>query len=108
MSQYLNISMSQYLNFQFSIFNLHPLRHLNAQQSHTRLDDFGDSIAERETHGTLLLVLFFQNGEVMVEAVELLGKVVAVVGNDADIIVRARLLDSCANTWPASCRAATM
>ena len=70
---------------------LHALRHFNAQQAHARLDDFGHCLAERQAHGTLLLVGLLQNLEVVVETVEFLCQVVSIVGYYADIVVRAGL-----------------
>ena len=70
---------------------LHPLRHLNTKQAHARLDDFRHSLAEGKADSTLLRVFLLQDLEVVIEAVELLRQVIAIVGDDADVVVGASL-----------------
>ena len=60
---------------------LHTLRNLDAEESHTVLDDFGDIAGEDKAEGTLLLVGLVEDAVVMIELVEDLGELVAVVGN---------------------------
>ena len=78
------------------IDHLHFLRHLNAKQSHAKAYDFGHALTERETHGAHVIVGLLQNLVIVVEAVELLGKVIALICDDADIVVCSSLSNSVA------------
>ena len=60
---------------------LHALRHFDTQQSHGVLDNLGHVLGQHQTDGLLLLVRLVEDREIVVELVEHLGQLVAVVGN---------------------------
>ena len=82
---------SQALSFHFTLslsqhaetWSLHSLRHFDAQQGHAVLDDLGHVAGNDQTRLLLALVLLVEDGVVVVELVEHLGQLVAVVGNAA-------------------------
>ena len=61
---------------------LHTLGNLDAQQAHAKLDDLANVLCQNQTEHLEVAVGLFHDAEVMVELVELLGQVIAVVGND--------------------------
>ena len=72
------------LFFHFSLFTfhfLHALWHLDAQQTHGILDDLGYILGQHKTEELLLLVGLVEDRVVMIELIEHLGELVAVVGN---------------------------
>ena len=60
---------------------LHSLWNFDTQQAHAILDDLGYVLRQHQTEESLLLIWFVQDGVVMIELVEHLCELVAVVGD---------------------------
>ena len=71
---------------------LHALRNLNTQESHTVLQDLRYVLGQHQADGLLLLVRLVQDGVIVIELVEHLGQLVAVVGNAGRRVVLTSLL----------------
>jgi high-affinity nickel permease len=74
------------------VVKLHAFGDFDAKEAHAVLDDIGDVLGEHEADGFLLLVGLIQNAIVVVELVEDLCELVAVVGNTAGAIIFTSLL----------------
>ena len=61
--------------------SLHSLWNFDTQQAHAILDDLGYVLRQHQTEESLLLIWFVQDGVVMIELVEHLCELVAVVGD---------------------------
>ena len=62
------------------LHSLHPFRHLDAEQSHTVLDSLGNVGSYHQAHLLLLLRLCVEDREVVIELVECLSQLIAVIG----------------------------
>ena len=72
----------QIINLQFSIFNKsHALWHLDAQQTHGILDNLGNIAGQYQTEELLLLIGLVKDRVVVIELIEHLRQLVAVVGD---------------------------
>lgn len=60
---------------------LHALRHLDAKQTHTILDNLSYILSQHEAEELLLLIRLVENRVVVVELIEHLGELVTVVGD---------------------------
>ena len=60
---------------------LHALWHLDAQQTHGVLDDLGHILGQNKAEELLLLIRLVEDRVVMIELIEHLGELVAVVGD---------------------------
>ena len=65
----------------YFLIYLHALRHLYAEQRHAVLQRLANVLCQNETHNLLLLRLGVEDGVVVVELVERLCELVAVVGD---------------------------
>ncbi len=72
---------------------LHPLRHFNTQESHTVAKGLGNVASDDETHGLRSFALGIEDAVVVVELIELLRQLIAVVGDAGGRIVLASLLN---------------
>ena len=70
---------------------LHPFGHLDAEESHAEGDDFGDGFGKGEAEDFQVFVGFAKDGEVVVELIECLREVVAVVADARGAVVGACL-----------------
>jgi hypothetical protein len=68
---------------------LHALRHLDAEQRHTVLDGLAHVGGEHQAEGLGLVGLSREDAVVVVELVEELGELVAVVGDACGVVVLA-------------------
>ena len=71
---------------------LHSFRYLDTQQAHTQFDDLAHIGRERQTEDLLVLILFAQDAEVVIELIVFLYQLVAVVGNASRVVIVAGLL----------------
>ena len=60
---------------------LHPFGHFDAEEAHAVLDDLGHVLGYDEAHGLLLLVGLIEDRVVVIELVEHLRELIAVVGD---------------------------
>ena len=60
---------------------LHSLRYLDTQQTHTVLDNLCYVLGQHQAYGLLLLIGLVEDREVVVELVEYLRQLIAVVGD---------------------------
>ena len=74
------------------VVKLHAFGDFDAKEAHAVPDDLSDVLGEHEADGFLLLVGLIQNAIVVVELVEDLCELVAVVGNTAGAVVFTCLL----------------
>ena len=58
---------------------LHPFGHFDAEEAHAVLDDLGHVLGYDEAHGLLLLVGLIEDRVVVIELVEHLRELIAVV-----------------------------
>ena len=63
------------------IYHLHPLRHFDAKQTHAILDDLGYILCQYKAEELLLLIGLVEDRVVVIELIEHLGELVAVVGD---------------------------
>ena len=67
--------------------SLHSFWNLDAEKCHTVLQDLSDIGSKNQTGDFLCLALSIQDAVVVIELVELLGQLVAVVGNTSRVVV---------------------